>query len=185
MRSGHLPSRRETGRAFLAVGLRNFVGIRHVGRSKPTRCALSRDQAPRDAVAQHVEDGVQDFSRRPDAWAALERRLWHQGCDHRPLGIYQIGLNAQARTAVLTPGGRGPHGRSSSGFSTLLESLPSRPLNPAAAPYQTGSRNHPKLIIPNSKSMKNGTARANSTAAAPDSIAPKCLLAKRPFLVTN
>lgn len=40
---------------------------------------------------------------------------------------------------MLPPGGGGPHGRSRSGFSTRLESSPSRPLNPAADPYRTRS----------------------------------------------
>src|SRR3954452_18184503 len=83
--------------------------------------------------------GVQDLPRRPDRRPTTRRTLRHQWTDHRPLGIGQVGFVTKAHAAMPPPGGRGPHGASKSGFSTLLEAPPSRPLNPAPHPYRTGS----------------------------------------------
>jgi hypothetical protein len=65
-----------------------------------------------------------------DGRTTARSRLRHQRRDDRPFRIRQVGFVAQVGTAMLPASGRGPHGTSRSGFSTLLESPPSRPLNP-------------------------------------------------------
>src|SRR3954452_6351118 len=91
---------------------------------------ILRDQAPRDAPAQHVEDGIQDLAGGPGSRATARGRLRHERGNHPPLRICQVCFVTKAGAAMLPPGNRGPHGTSRSGFSTRLESPPSRILNP-------------------------------------------------------
>src|SRR3954463_11565292 len=91
---------------------------------------ILRDQAPRDAPAQHVKDGIQDLAGGPGSRATARGRLRHERGNHPPLRICQVCFVTKAGAAMLPPGNRGPHGTSRSGFSTRLESPPSRILNP-------------------------------------------------------
>src|SRR4051812_49943585 len=91
---------------------------------------ILRDQAPGDAPAQHVEDGIQDLAGGPHGRATARGRLRHERGNHPPLRICQVCFVTKAGAAMLPPGNRGPHGTSRSGFSTRLESPPSRPINP-------------------------------------------------------
>src|SRR3954452_3813101 len=98
------------------------------------RCAFGRqilrDQAPGDAPAQHVEDGIQDLAGGPGSRATARGRLRHERGNHRPLRIRQVCFVTKAGAAMVPPGSRGPHGTSRSGFSTRLKAPPARPINP-------------------------------------------------------
>src|SRR3954470_5596350 len=91
---------------------------------------ILRDQAPRDAPAQHVEDGIQDLAGGPGGRATARGRLRHERGNHRPLRIRQVCFVTKAGAAMLPPGSQGPHGTSRSGFSTRLKAPPARPINP-------------------------------------------------------
>src|SRR3954452_6608335 len=91
---------------------------------------ILRDQAPRDAPAQHVEDGIQDLAGGPGSRATARGRLRHERGNHRPLRIRQVCFVTKAGAAMVPPGSRGPHGTSRSGFSTRLKAPPARPINP-------------------------------------------------------
>src|SRR3954470_7202681 len=91
---------------------------------------ILRDQAPGNAPAQHVEDGIQDLAGGPGSRATAQGRLRHERGNHRPLRIRQVCFVTKAGAAMLPPGSRGPHGTSRSGFTTRLEAPPSRPINP-------------------------------------------------------
>src|SRR5215208_6515614 len=102
------------------------------------RCAFGRqilrDQAPGNAPAQHVKDGIQDLAGGPGSRATARGRLRHERGNHRPLRIRQVCFVTKAGAAMLPPSSRGPHGTSRSGFSTRLEAPPSRPINPHSPP---------------------------------------------------
>src|SRR4051812_28746819 len=91
---------------------------------------ILRDQAPGNAPAQHVEDGIQDLAGGPGSRAPARGRLRHERGHHRPLRIRQVCFVTKAGAAMLPPGSWGPHGTSRSGFSTRLEAPPSQPINP-------------------------------------------------------
>src|SRR5215218_7579538 len=91
---------------------------------------ILRDQAPGNAPAQHVEDGIQDLAGGPGSRATARGRLRHERGNHRPLRIRQVCFVTKAGAAMLPPSSRGPQGTSRSGFSTRLETPPSRPINP-------------------------------------------------------
>src|SRR4051794_40296774 len=91
---------------------------------------ILRDQAPGNAPAQHVEDGIQDLAGGPGSRATARGRLRPERGHHRPLRIRQVCFVTKAGAAMLPPGSWGPHGTSRSGFSTRLKAPPSRPINP-------------------------------------------------------
>src|SRR5215211_7588825 len=91
---------------------------------------ILRDQAPGNAPAQHVEDGIQDLAGGPGSRATARGRRRHERGNHRPLRIRQVCFVTKADAAMLPPSSRGPHGTSRSGFSTRLEAPPARLLNP-------------------------------------------------------
>src|SRR3954469_14680684 len=91
---------------------------------------ILRDQAPGNAPAQHVEDGIQDLAGGPGGRATARGRLRHERGNHRPLRIRQVCFVTKAGAAMVPPGSWGPHGTSRSGFSTRLKAPPSRPINP-------------------------------------------------------
>src|SRR5215213_6397792 len=91
---------------------------------------ILRDQAPGNAPAQHVEDGIQDLAGGPGSRATARGRLRHERGNHGPLRIRQVCFVTKAGAAMVPPSSRGPHGTSRSGFSTRLEAPPSRPINP-------------------------------------------------------
>src|SRR3954466_3009007 len=91
---------------------------------------ILRDQAPGNAPAQHVEDGIQDLAGGPGSRATARGRLRHERGNYRPLRIRQVCFVTKAGAAMVPPGSRGPHGTSRSGFSTRLKAPPARPINP-------------------------------------------------------
>src|SRR3954447_7666198 len=91
---------------------------------------ILRDQAPGNAPAQHVEDGIQDLAGGPGSRAPARGRLRHERGHHRPLRIRQVCFVTKAGAAMVPPGSWGPHGTSRSGFSTRLKAPPARPINP-------------------------------------------------------
>src|SRR3954463_15869154 len=91
---------------------------------------ILRDQAPGNAPAQHVEDGIQDLAGGPGSRAPARGRLRHERGHHRPLRIRQVCFVTKAGAAMVPPGSWGPHGTSGSGFTTRLKAPPSWPINP-------------------------------------------------------
>src|SRR5215203_1556815 len=106
---------------------------------------ILRDQAPGNAPAQHVEDGIQDLAGGPGSRATARGRLRHERGNHRPLRIRQVCFVTKADAAMLPPSSRGPHGTSRSGFSTRLKAPPSRPINPHSP--LSGRALSPKVLL--------------------------------------
>lgn len=73
----------------------------------PRRAAL-RQHAPGTADAQDVENGVDDLALRPGPASALPTWPGQPWFQQTPIGIGQVTRIAQARTAMLPSGGRGP-----------------------------------------------------------------------------
>jgi hypothetical protein len=73
-----------------------------------------RQQTPLTTAPQHVKDRVQHLAqaRRPRSTARLGRR--QEWLDQRELGVRQVGCVAATEALILTAGGIGPHGDSSS-----------------------------------------------------------------------
>src|SRR5829696_226774 len=113
-----------------------------------------RDQAPGNAPAQHVEDGIQDLAGGPGSRATAQGRLRHERGHHRPLRIRQVCFATKADAAMLPPSSRGPHGTSRSGFSTRLKAPPSRPINPTH-PFPDGLSEGPGAFVTASLNVNN------------------------------
>src|SRR4051812_47207439 len=130
---------------------------------------ILRDQAPRDAPAQHVEDGIQDLAGGPHGRATARGRLRHERGNHPPLRICQVCFVTKAGAAMLPPGNRGPHGTSRSGFSTRLESPPSRilnPLSPVSGRALSRSLSAPAAHVERARALLAIADGASYTAAA-------------------
>src|SRR5215207_7313690 len=137
---------------------------------------ILRDQAPGNAPAQHVEDGIQDLAGGPGSRATAQGRLRHERGHHRPLRIRQVCFVTKADAAMLPPSSRGPHGTSRSGFSTRLKAPPSRPINPTH-PFPDGLLDSAR---PTPTNVPNITGRLTLTNSAV-STSPLLALA-RPLL---
>src|SRR3954462_10569321 len=128
---------------------------------------ILRDQAPRDAPAQHVEDGIQDLAGGPGSRATARGRLRHERGNHRPLRIRQVCFVTKAGAAMLPPGSWGPHGTSRSGFSTRLKAPPSRPINPHSPLPGRALRFGVLLDAPRCESLKSKIGELTSVPALP------------------
>lgn len=100
-----------------------------VAERRAARRKILWDQPPRDAAPRHVEDCVQDLPHRPEGRTTPQGGLWHKGRDYRLFRIRQVGCVSTIHTVMLPAIGQGPRGMSRSGFTTLLDSPPCRPLN--------------------------------------------------------
>ena len=74
----------------------------------PRREAVGH-QPPRDAATQDIADAVDDFPHRVRPFPAAIGFGRQKRQQDRPFGIGQVASIAQPGTAMLPPGGRGPH----------------------------------------------------------------------------
>jgi hypothetical protein len=75
---------------------------------RPPRREALRQQAPRTARAQHVEDRVHDLPHRPRPAPSPTRGGRKQRPEDAPLCVGHVAHVAQARAVMLPPGARGP-----------------------------------------------------------------------------
>ena len=75
-----------------------------------------RQQPPRTTGAHNVEDRIHDLAPAPRQRPAITAVPGHPCRDQPPFDIRQITLVTQLTTAILPPGGWGPHGSVQEGF---------------------------------------------------------------------
>jgi hypothetical protein len=103
---------------------------------RASRWEMPWQHAPGTARTKNIEDRVHELAQRPCARATRRGCRRKQRLQHIPLRVGHVASIAQVLTAMLQPGGRGPHEVVQIGLDNRLESH----LAPAIQPFFQVSR---------------------------------------------
>lgn len=96
----------------------------------PPRRKVPRQEPPRAARPQNLEDRIDDLSQRPALGPPGTHRLRQMRLQERPFRVRDIAFRSAGASGYARAGWSGSTSQLQKGFSNLLESGDPRPLNP-------------------------------------------------------